>query len=533
MTETPPPQTRVIGRYSILRELRRERHSVSYAAVDPVMNRQLVVKAVELLPAGPRVSSEERKRVEQAFVRQAQAAGRLQHPHIVTVFDAGLSHAFGFLVIERVNGRPLHELLAGGLRPEFVQCASIGARIADALECAHSNGVAHGHLGPQHVYLQSDGSPKVSGFGGWIDDGATGDEALAGTARLLPYFQNEITQETRQQDLKAIGQLLFMMLTRRAAPESALAAGGRPTDEPGSITRAARPETPVALARLVDQALLVGRIDGPKTAGALRDALTAFIWNERAENVAPNSLGIPLAPPPTRPPVHVATITPDDNVSALRDAPATTPQVAPTQAATLAPAATTALAPTTDTLTAPAEPAPALAALGEVASVPAPTPAGIVASPAVAVPSDGGAPAFDLHALLQSIQPWAIKYRVALFAVGAFFALSIFLGVVLGNLRHTAPAAAPAASLAMGAAPDSITPEHPAAGPKASVSFDIRPWGEIFIDGKATGVSPPLTQMEITGGHHHIEIHHEPFPAWSADVDVLGATPIRIEHGFE
>ena len=114
MNDKPSAPTRAIGRYTILRELRRERHSVSYAAVDPVMNRQLVVKAVELLPAGPRLSTDERRRVEQAFVRQAQAAGRLQHPHIVTVFDAGLSHAFGFLVIERINGRPLHELLAVG-----------------------------------------------------------------------------------------------------------------------------------------------------------------------------------------------------------------------------------------------------------------------------------------------------------------------------------------------------------------------------------------------------------------------------------
>ena len=92
MSDIPKGPTRAIGRYTILRELRRERHSVSYAAVDPVMNRQLVVKAVELLPAGPRLSAEERKRVEQAFVRQAQAAGRLQHPHIVTVFDLSLIH---------------------------------------------------------------------------------------------------------------------------------------------------------------------------------------------------------------------------------------------------------------------------------------------------------------------------------------------------------------------------------------------------------------------------------------------------------
>ena len=102
MSQSLPANLKVIGRYTILRELRRDRHSVSYAAVDPVMNRELVVKAVQIVPEGPPLRSEARRRIEQAFVRQAQAAGRLHHPNILTVFDAGLGHEYGYLVIERV-----------------------------------------------------------------------------------------------------------------------------------------------------------------------------------------------------------------------------------------------------------------------------------------------------------------------------------------------------------------------------------------------------------------------------------------------
>jgi len=119
-------------------------------------------------------------------VRQAQAAGKLHHPHIVTVFDAGRVHNVAYLAIERVAGRSLAELLAGGWRPELVHCASIAARVADAIEHAHVNGLAHGHLGPQHVLLQGDGAPKVEGFGGWIDSGAAGEDALVRTEKLLP-----------------------------------------------------------------------------------------------------------------------------------------------------------------------------------------------------------------------------------------------------------------------------------------------------------------------------------------------------------
>ncbi len=499
MSEALPPKTRAIGRYTILRELRRERHSVSYAAVDPVMNRQLVVKAVELLPAGPRLSAEERRRVEQAFVRQAQAAGRLQHPHIVTVFDAGLSHAFGFLVIERVNGRQLHDLIAGGLRPAFVQCASIAARIADALECAHNNGVAHGHLGPQHVYLLADGTPKVSGFGGWIDDGATGDEALAGTARLLPYFQNEITDETRRRDIRAIGELLFMLLAGRAPPDERVGGSATAAQDGRSTTLAARPDTPVTLARLADQALQTAAGIGPRTAGAMRDALTSFIWNERTENVAPSSLGIPLAAPPQRAPVHVATISPADNIAPLR------------------------------------EPAPDARPKEEVRTAPAPSPA-TLPRPAVPDPlSLASVIGLNLEAVSEQLQPWAARNRLPLFTAGALLIAGIFLGVVLGNLRHPESAAASSSAQAAPAVDANPALSATAAAVPATaapVLFTIQPWGEVFIDGKAIGVAPPLNRVELPGGHHHIEVRHAPYPAWQTEIDIQGPAPIAVEHGF-
>jgi eukaryotic-like serine/threonine-protein kinase len=472
--------TRAIGRYTILRELRRERFSVSYAAVDPVMNRQLVVKAVELLPAGTKVTADERKRVEQAFVRQAQAAGRLQHPHIITVFDAGLSHSYGFLVIERINGRPLHELIASGFRPAFVHCASIGARIADAIECAHNNGVAHGHLGPQHVVLQPDGAPKVSGFGGWIDDGASGDEALAGTSRLLPYFQNEINDETRQRDVRALGELIYMLLVGKAPP-----APGTEGAAPGeSITRRGRPNTPAVLARLVDETLLTGVRGKPRTAGELRDALTAFIWNERAESDPPATLGIPLSAPPTHGPANAPTLPVGENVPPLpeADVPATL------RAATLA---------------------------------------GEQAASAMEVPNPI---AQEWARFMEQLRPWATRNRVPLSSAGALLAAAIFLGVLLANLRH-AEAPAPRADVGAGAvAAGSASPAPPGVG--GAVSFDIRPWGEVIIDGKPTGVVPPMKSTELPGGHHHIEIRHANAPSWQTDVDIQGPGPVMIEHVF-
>jgi len=523
MTQALAPKLRVIGRYSILKELRRERHSVSYAAVDPVMNRQLVVKAVELLPSGPRLTTDERRRVEQAFVRQAQAAGRLHHPHIVTVFDAGLSHAFGFLVIERVNGMLLADLLARGLRPDFVHCASIVARIADAITCAHANGVAHGHLGPQHVHLLPDGSPKVSGFGGWIDDGASGDEALAGTARLLPYFQNEITEETRRQDVLAVAGLLFMLLTGRSpAPgeaAAALAQGQSPTLQ-------ARRETPRALARLLDGWLAPAANAEPVTAATIRDALTNYLWDARTEGEPATSLGIPLAPPPERA-VHTTTIAPTNPAAAIpapegataipRSNPGTGPQDNPHTHPRTNPRTNPRAVPPGH-----GEPAPPPNTMSE-------------AIPAARAAGEPQAPADDwlgmLHDLVERGRPWLQRNRLALSGSGAMLLVALVIGVLLANL-HRAPAAAAGVS-----DPSLVTPEAAAgsAAPVAShgpVRFRIRPWGEILVDGKYTGVSPPMAEVELPNGYHRIEVRHTDYGSWQTEIELKNGAPIVVEHDF-
>src|SRR5215470_17751660 len=295
MNDALSPNLRLIGRYAVLRELRRDRSSVTYIGMDPVMHREVVLKAVQL-PAPATIPDSNESQIaplEAAFVRQAQAAGKLHHPHIVTVFDAGRVHNVAYLAIERVLGRSLAELLAGGWRPEFVHCASIAARVADAIEHAHVNGLAHGHLGPQHVLLQGDGAPKVEGFGGWIDSGHAGEDALVRTEKLLPYFQNELTEEARHRDVRSVAAVLHMMLTGKAPQFE--------SDKSHRSVLKLRPDTPPELARIVDDTLAPEHPSGHRTAGDLRDALTAFLWNERKEHVPPGTIGIPLAAPPRTP----------------------------------------------------------------------------------------------------------------------------------------------------------------------------------------------------------------------------------------
>ncbi len=487
----PGPAPRQLSRFSITRLLRREQNSVVYLGTDPVLHREVVIKAVQLPPlkdATPHLDAQ-MDPLEQAFVRQAQAAGKLAHPHIVTVYEAGRLGDTGYLAIERVNGRGLHELIASGWRPQFVHCASIAARIADAIEHAHQQGVAHGHLGPQHVVLQVDGVPKVEGFGGWIDGGTGGDDALARTEKLLPYFHSELTDEARRADVRAVTSLVYMMVTGKAPKE-------RPV--PAASLRA---DVPPTLARLIDD-ILSPSSTTRRTAGDLRDALTSFIWNERRDNVAPATIGIPLAAPPRRPDAGASrpdayaptvAIELDEPLLAAGKAPGTRPSSRP---------ATLAIRPRT---------------------APAPT----VAETLPPLPSEPPAPAGErLQDAWHDAIPWLQRNRML---VGGMAGLAITATVIAAILAATA---GPAPIV-----PVAAPPVAPVAAPvltgTGTVELDIAPWGEVFVDGKPIGVSPPLLKLTLPAGRHGIEIRFGDKAAVTAQVDVDPATPLQIRHRFE
>ncbi len=286
---TLSPNPKLVGRYSVLRELRRDRYTTVYLAFDPVLNRELVVKSVQLHPA----SAQDRaahERVEQAFMRQAQAAGRLHHPHIVTVFDAGHVNRIGYIALEKVDGKMLDELLTEGYRPGFLQAADIVARVADAVEFAHARAIPHGHLSPSRIYLQGpERTPKVMGFGGWIDSGMTGDFELHGTDRLLPYFGDELSGEARRKDIRALGALLFLLLTGTRPDVKTLRAQGKMSESP---ILQLKPNAPLALAEIAEQALELGGTRVFATAAQVRNALTTYLWGNRGDMPLPGSATI-------------------------------------------------------------------------------------------------------------------------------------------------------------------------------------------------------------------------------------------------
>jgi eukaryotic-like serine/threonine-protein kinase len=148
-----------LGRYSILGELGRGAMGVVYKASDPLLNRTVAIKTINVA-ADP----EERAEYEKRFYQEAKAAGGLSHPNIVTIFDIGHAGELVYMAMEFVAGAELKSLLASGL-VEAQAALDIGAQVAEGLAYAHDRGVVHRDVKPANIMVARGGPAKIMDFG--------------------------------------------------------------------------------------------------------------------------------------------------------------------------------------------------------------------------------------------------------------------------------------------------------------------------------------------------------------------------------
>ncbi len=153
-----------IGRYEIVAEVGRGGMGVVYRARDPKIDRLVAIKTISLLGQDP----EEERDYRQRFVHEAQAAGRLSHPGIVTIFDVGEEAETHepYIVMEYVAGESLKKLLTLGDRKiPVAQALQLAYELADALHYAHSEGVIHRDIKPANILVTGGGHAKIADFG--------------------------------------------------------------------------------------------------------------------------------------------------------------------------------------------------------------------------------------------------------------------------------------------------------------------------------------------------------------------------------
>jgi len=150
-----------LGKYELRREIGRGAMGVVYEGYDPMIKRVVAIKTIR----SDQLIGDESATVIARFRREAQAAGRLSHPNIVSIYDFGEDDGVWFIAMEFVKGRELKEYFESNERFAMPDIVRIMSQMLDALDYSHRQGVIHRDIKPANVYMLDDGTVKVADFG--------------------------------------------------------------------------------------------------------------------------------------------------------------------------------------------------------------------------------------------------------------------------------------------------------------------------------------------------------------------------------
>jgi len=201
-----------LGRYVIERRIGRGAMGAVYLAKDPRINRAVAVKAI---PIDKEFEDEELKEARLRFFREAESAGRLTHPNIITVFDAGEDKGLAYIAMEYVPGIPLRDFTDPKRLLAPKRALELAASTAEALDYAHNQGVIHRDIKPANLlYNPKEGSLKISDFGvaRITDNNRTKTGIVLGTPMYMSPEQLGAEKLTGHSDLFSLGVTLYELL---------------------------------------------------------------------------------------------------------------------------------------------------------------------------------------------------------------------------------------------------------------------------------------------------------------------------------
>lgn len=200
------------GRYELVDKIGEGGMAVVYRAKDRLLNRFVAIKILR-----PEYTRDEQ--FIESFKRESQAAARLQHPNIVTVYDVGKSGNINYIVMELVEGRPLSDIIEEQAPLDSKAVIEIGKQIASALSLAHKNQIIHRDVKPHNILITTEGVAKLTDFG--IAKAVSSSSALAETNKVIGsvhYFSPEQARGSyvdERSDIYSLGIVMYEMLTGR------------------------------------------------------------------------------------------------------------------------------------------------------------------------------------------------------------------------------------------------------------------------------------------------------------------------------
>lgn len=201
-----------LGKYDILRELGQGAMGIVYEGRDPVIDRRVAIKTLKR----EQLERSEADEVIARFKREAQAAGRLNHPNVVAIYEYGEEpDGTAFIAMEFVQGRELKDAFDSDERITLPMVGRIMGQLLDALEHAHRNGVTHRDIKPANIILLADGTVKVADFG--VARIESSNLTQAGTVMGTPSYMSpeQFMGQTvdGRSDLFSAGVVLYQLLT--------------------------------------------------------------------------------------------------------------------------------------------------------------------------------------------------------------------------------------------------------------------------------------------------------------------------------
>jgi serine/threonine-protein kinase len=266
-----------LGRYQLEREIGRGAMGIVYLGRDTAINRSVAIKAI---PLASEFSDAELVEARSRFFREAETAGRLNHPNIVTIYDVGEERGLAYIAMEYLKGRHLSDHATSNNLLEPRKVLEVIARTADALGFAHKQQVVHRDIKPANLmYDASTDVLKITDFGiaRLTGAGSTRTGIVLGTPSFMSPEQLEGRNVTGHSDLFSLGVSLFQLLTGQLpfTADSMTGLMQQIAEVPHPPLRAYRPDLPECVEVLIDRALAKdpeARFDsGAQMAAALED----------------------------------------------------------------------------------------------------------------------------------------------------------------------------------------------------------------------------------------------------------------------
>ncbi|MDD2700962.1 MAG: serine/threonine-protein kinase [Sideroxydans sp.] len=200
-----------LGRYEIVSELGQGAMGVVYKARDPLIDREVAIKTINLS-----LALEEREEYEARFYQEAKAAGRLGHPNIVTIYDVGRAGDIAYIAMEYLHGRELRDILNENKTLPVAQVLDIIIQVAQGLAYAHEHEIVHRDVKPSNVMIIRDGHVKITDFGiARMASAAVRTQTgmVLGSPKYMSPEQVLGKLTDQRSDIFSLGVMLYEMLT--------------------------------------------------------------------------------------------------------------------------------------------------------------------------------------------------------------------------------------------------------------------------------------------------------------------------------